>query len=153
MTNILLEKYIRHLLSSLDNLLENKKIKTLYIGGAEEVRDFLKGSRVKILNKDQKDVIAIVDGDKKDVTFQDRILHIPFDSVEKELMKKCQGNEKKYDINERLIPPQTITKPKSYYKHLFKRGFENSSVFGIIEDGWDDEIRELKDKISKFLIA
>lgn len=151
--DILLEKYIIHLLSSLDNTLESKKIKTLYIGGAEEVKDFLKGSRVKILNKDEKDVIAIVDGDKKHVTFKGRILHIPFDSVEKELMKKCRGNEKKYNINEDWIPPQTITRPKSYYKYLLKKGFENPSVFGIIEDGWSDEIRKLKDKISKFLIA
>lgn len=149
--DILLEKYIRHLLSSLGDIFEGKKIKTLYIGGAEEVKDFLKGSRVKILNKDKKDVIAIVDGDKKHVKFQDRILHIPFDSVEKELMKKCRGNEKKYNINGILIPPQTITQPKSYYKYLSKKGFENSSVFDIIEEGWDDEIRELKNKVSIFL--
>ncbi|GAB1667486.1 hypothetical protein Mh1961_07060 [Mannheimia haemolytica] len=106
--DIVLEKYIRYLLDSLKGKCPEKKIRTLYIGGAEEVRDFLKGSRFNILDKDKKDVLAILDGDKKTVTLKNRILHIPFDNIEKELMKKCKDHEEEYHFPPNFSCPENL---------------------------------------------
>ncbi|MDG6474709.1 AAA family ATPase [Glaesserella parasuis] len=149
--DIVLEKYIRYILYSLKGKYPEKKIRTLYIGGAEEVKDFLKGSRFSILDKDKKDVIAILDGDKKTVMLENRILHIPFDNVEKELMKKCKDNEKEYNFPSNFSCPQNIKNPKKYYELLINTEFEYTSIIEIIEKGWENEIEELKNKILTFL--
>ena len=149
--DIVLEKYIQYLLDSLKGEYPEKKIRTLYIGGAEEVKDFLQGSRFSILNKDKKDVIAILDGDKKTVKLKNRILHIPFDSVEKELLRKCKGNEKKYNLPSNFVYPENLKNPKVYYELLINTGFEYLSIIEIIERDWPSEIEDVKDKILNFL--
>lgn len=149
--DMVLEKYVKELLNSLKGKYPEKKIRVLYIGGAEEVRDFIGGSRASILNKDEKDVIAILDGDKKAVTLKDRILHIPFESVEKELMKKCKGHEAEYDLPPNFLYPNNLEKPKIYYKLLTKAGCKYSYIIEIVEKGWAQEIDNLKEKILNFL--
>lgn len=149
--DIVLEKYIKYLLDSLKGKYPEKKIGTLYIGGAEEVKDFLQGVRFGVLNKDKKDVIAILDGDKKIVTLKDRILHIPFESVEKELMKKCKGNETEYDFPSEFNYPENLKNPKKYYDLLIGSGCEYSYIIEIVEKDFSQEIDNMKDKILDFL--
>lgn len=103
------------------------------------------------MNKDKKDVIAILDGDKKTVKLKNRILHIPFDSVEKELLRKCKGNEKKYNLPSNFVYPENLKNPKVYYELLINTGFEYLSIIEIIERDWPSEIEDVKDKILNFL--
>lgn len=149
--DIVLEKYINYLLDSLKGKYTDKKVRTLYIGGAEEVKDFLQGPRFSILDKDKKDVIAILDGDKTAVTLKDRIFHIPFESVEKELMKKCKGNETEYDFPSEFNYPENLKNPKKYYDLLIGSGCEYSYIIEIVEEDWSKEIDDMKNKILAFL--
>lgn len=149
--DIVLEKYIQYLLDSLKGEYPEKKIRTLYIGGAEEVKDFLQGSRFSILNKDKKDVIAILDGDKKKVKLKNRILHIPFDSVEKELMRKCKDHETEYNFPSNFSCPENLKNPKKYYDLLINTEFTYKSIIEIVEKDWENEIEILKNKILNFL--
>ena len=149
--DIVLEKYIKSILNSLKGKYSEKKVRTLYIGGAQEVKDFLQGSRFSILDKDKKDVIAILDGDKKEVTLKDRILHIPFDSIEKELMKKCKDHETEYNFPSNFSCPESFKNPKKYYDRLINTEFTYKSIIEIVEKDWENEIEILKNKILKFL--
>ena len=149
--DIVLEKYIKSILNSLKGKYSEKKVRTLYIGGAQEVKDFLQGSRFSILDKDKKDVIAILDGDKKEVTLKDRILHIPFDSIEKELMKKCKDHETEYNFPSNFSCPENLKNPKKYYDLLINTEFTYKSIIEIVEKDWENEIEILKNKILKFL--
>ena len=149
--DIVLEKYIKSILDSLKGKYPEKKIRTLYIGGAEEVKDFLKGSRFSILDKDKKDVIAVLDGDKKAVTLKNRILHIPFDNIEKELMRKCKDHEIEYNFPPSFSYPKSLRDPKKYYERLINTGFTYESIIDIVEKDWKNEIEILKNRILNFL--
>lgn len=144
-----LEKYIEYILSTLPESSLKKKIRILYIGGAEEVKDFLQGSRFSILNSKKKDTIAILDGDKRNVELAERIFHVPFESVEKELYAKCKGKEDKYNLPPNFSPPSNC-KAKKYYSYLTEC-LDEKSILKIIEEGWENEIETLKNNISEFL--
>lgn len=151
--DIVLEKFIKFILGEIGELSLKKRVKTLYIGGADEVKDFIQGARYKVLKKSKKDIIAILDGDKVNIKLGKRILHIPFDNVESEIFDKCKGKEREYNLPEKFKPQDNV-KCKSYYNQLMKcinDKFTYGNIVDILREGKEKEIDDFKENIRKFL--
>jgi ABC-type nitrate/sulfonate/bicarbonate transport system ATPase subunit len=127
------------------------RYKVIFIGGASRVSDLMRHNENEQFLADPKNVIAILDGDQKDVKFvnnRDRVYLIPMESVEKAIYAERQLDENFPFITER----KSFTGEKDYFRYLQQKGVATQTeIFDYLIDRNDAALQDIATTLRNFL--
>lgn len=145
-----LERYLNRFIDGINSI---NSCKVLYIGGCDGVVSLMKRNDRDAFLSHKNNVITVLDLDVKhlmdrkseDVT--NRILYIPFLSIEKELHRK-------YKIKDYRLPflGAKLTDHKKIFERMVKK-LSYEKVIKIVEKGHEKEIERFNKKIKDFINA
>ncbi|MCQ8118009.1 AAA family ATPase [Methylomonas rosea] len=146
----MLQNYIEHLIVH-ENISAHYTYKIIYIGGANRVVDLMnRNSEDEFLSK-KENVITVLDGDQKiNRSYQDneKIVFIPFSSVEKQLFENFTNN----DVPETFIFTKTPENPKELYKSIRQQSYmSDAEIFLFINRQKQTEVNDFARILSNFL--
>lgn len=150
--DVMLADYIEFLLK--DEAIDSLKYKIIYIAGATNVVNLMLRNGVEEFFAHKEHVISVLDGDQKDEEYcknNNKILYIPFESIEKQLFIYYESGELDFPVKF----PEGINKnnkPKSLYKSIIKdRRMSDNDIFKFINDRNKEKVVAFKEKLIEFL--
>lgn len=149
--DIMLKKYLQDLITK-DSGAIFFEYKIIYIGGASQVIDLMVRNSEEQFFSSSDNVISVLDGDKKEeIGESEKVLFIPFESIEKQLFSHYQGGELPAEI--------TFTKQQENGKELYnsikgsrqRQYMSDQDIFSFVNERKVEEVKEFKERLIRFL--
>jgi ABC-type cobalamin/Fe3+-siderophores transport system ATPase subunit len=148
--DVMLQNYIEHLITH-ENISAFYKYKIIYIGGADNVVDLLSRNSIDEFFSKKENVIAVLDGDQNDIQnyhSNEKIVCIPFLSVEKQLFENFTNNE----LPDTFVFTKTPEKPKELYNSIRQKCYmSDTEIFLFINRQKQTEVDGFARILSNFL--
>jgi len=146
----MLHDYIKHLISH-KNIRTFFQYKIIYIGGHHNVVDFMARNSTDGFLSEQENVIVVLDGDQSHIEkYQDneKIVFIPFPSVEKQLFENFKNNE----LPETFVFTKRPENNKELYSSIRQKAYmSDADIFLFINGKKETEVNDFAQKLSDFL--
>lgn len=152
-----LEDYIKYIIDRGDNIFH--KFQIIYVGGGEQVIDLLRRNEARNFLSDNENVIAILDGDQRELTCHRGLINvdfIPYSNIEMEVYSHYLNDNEK-------IPKVSSIEGKSVGKrsknlfwkltkiHNGKQLISSYKLYDFLEGIYPEETARLKKVIIDFL--
>ncbi|MCU7803137.1 MAG: ATP-binding protein [Candidatus Thiodiazotropha sp. (ex Lucinoma borealis)] len=146
-----LKNYLEHLISHAGTQIFFRYI-IIYIGGGQNVVDLMKRNESDKFLSSPENVISILDGDQQEISYfknNNRVLFIPFKSVEKQLEHHHNNNE----LNFKLTVTGAVKKShKNLHKMIIReRLMTDSEIFSYINDRNKEAVDDFRSRIVSYL--
>jgi ABC-type cobalamin/Fe3+-siderophores transport system ATPase subunit len=146
----MLQNYIEHLISH-QNIRAHYTYKIIYIGGADRVVDLMNRNSIDEFFSRKENVITVLDGDQNNIqNYQsnEKIVFIPFPSVEKQLFENFNNKE----LPETFVFTKTPEKPKELYNSIRQQSYMSDvEIFLFINRQKQTEVNDFAQRLSDFL--
>lgn len=133
------------------------KYKVIYIGGATQVVDLMKRNDSEHFLTEPDNVLSVLDGDQSGkgyVANKERVIFIPYESVEKDLYKFYQEIDPLIPRLENKIVFSKKHPEKTLFNELTKprnKLMSEIQIFEFLDQKKQQEVADFKQKIAKFL--
>lgn len=147
--DLMLENYLTYLIDQSTAAIFFK-YKIIHIGGWSQVISLMERNRKNNFLSASDNVISVLDGDQnqKFNGRRDRVLFIPFDSVEKQLFCHYTNNELPADF----VFTKTPKSPRELYNSIKERRYvSDKQIFDFISQNKTNEVEEFIDQLIRFL--
>jgi ABC-type multidrug transport system ATPase subunit len=152
--DLVLQEYLEHVISQMDSVFFNYKI--IYIGGADNTIDLMRRNFEKEIFSSHENVIVVLDGDQRKKLknewsrppydqFKDKIILIPFESVEKDLFEMYGRDPSAFPLLTKNNGDKIVFKGLS-----MKIGVKE--IYKLIESRCPNDVNEFAEKIKMFLV-
>jgi hypothetical protein len=146
----MLKEYLTHLISQ-NNTEIFFQYNIIYIGGASQVVDLMKRNSTEQFFSSPDNVISVLDGDRIGENYcqnNDKVLFIPFNSVEEQLFLHYQNNE----LSTEFTFTRTPENNKELYNSIREKNYMSDiAIFSFINERKSDEVEEFKAFLINFL--
>lgn len=146
----MLQNYIEHLISY-KNIRTFYTYKIIHVGGHDRVVDLMNRNSIDEFFSRQENVITVLDGDQnhnQNYQNNEKIVFIPFPSVEKQLFEHFKNNE----LPERCVFNKTPTNNKELYFSIRQKSYMSEvEIFSFINEQKEAEVNAFAQRLSDFL--
>jgi len=146
----MLQNYIEHLISH-KNISAHYKYKIIYIGGADRVVDLMNRNSLDEFFSRKENVITVLDGDQhysQSYQSNERIVFIPFLSVEKQLFESFTNNE----LPGTFVFTKMPKNPRELYNSIRQQSYmSDAEIFLFINYQKQTEVDDFVQILSNFL--
>lgn len=148
--DVQLERYIKRILSDVNSI---NSYKVLHIGGCDAVVSLMARNRHDAFFASDRNVISVLDKDvekkmaNKSKENRDKIIYLPFDSIEKELHAKYKDKSN----NLPYVDKNTKDHKKIFEKLERQLGYDK--IIGIVEKGHRRDVEQFKQKLKAFVMS
>jgi hypothetical protein len=132
----------------------------IYIGGATQVIDLMKRNSTENFLSEQKNVLAVLDGDQEGKDYLnglDNVIFLPFQNIEIELYRQYMAGNLVVSGIEQITNKKEGDRAKNFYKQITKKHFKTgpimseSDTFRYIETLKPEAVQSFKKFLVDFL--
>ncbi|NBK99443.1 MAG: ATP-binding protein [Erysipelotrichia bacterium] len=154
-----LSKYIDFLINSSGNGLFYK-YQIIYIGGATQVVDLMKRNAESKFLSENKNVLAVLDGDQLGKNYLngiENVIFLPFVNIECELYNRYKTGELQIEGIQEITNKSESDRAKNFYRQLTRKKFNSSvrmsdlDIYKYLESLDTDNVKKFQEQLINFL--